>query len=175
MIHTEVAPTDSKYGVAARWSSGVGMQIARYGLVVILLLIGGLKFTSAEAKAIMPLIEHSPLLSWLYQVASVETTSRIIGTAEIVTALAIASRMLSPLISAVGSTFAVLTFLTTASFLLSTPGVWDPAFPALSATGSFLIKDIVLLGAATFTAGEALAAVDARSKRVRAVTGAARA
>ena len=54
-------------------------------------------------------------------------------------------------------------FLTTLSFMLTTPGVWDPFFPALSATGSFLIKDLVLLGASAFTAGEALrAARDSR-------------
>jgi hypothetical protein len=37
----------------------------------------------------------------------------------------------------------------------------EPAFPALSATGGFLIKDLVLLGASAFTAGEALAAARA--------------
>jgi uncharacterized membrane protein YkgB len=50
-------------------------------------------------------------------------------------------------------------FLTTLSFLLSTPG-WEPSlggFPALSrAVGQFLLKDVVLLGAAIWSLGEAL-------------------
>ena len=54
-------------------------------------------------------------------------------------------------------------FLTTLSFLFSTPG-WEPSlggFPALSGdVGEFLIKDIVLLGAALWSLSEALAAVD---------------
>src|SRR5260370_7214873 len=50
-------------------------------------------------------------------------------------------------------------FLTTLSFLFSTPG-WEPSlggFPALSgAVGQFLLKDVVLLGAAIWSLGEAL-------------------
>jgi uncharacterized membrane protein YkgB len=52
-------------------------------------------------------------------------------------------------------------FLTTLTFLVTTPG-WEPSlggFPALSAMpGQFVLKDVVLLGAALFTAGEALSA-----------------
>ena len=47
-------------------------------------------------------------------------------------------------------------FLITLSFLLTTPGVWQPSlgFPALSPSpGQFLSKDLVLLGAAIWTAG----------------------
>jgi quercetin dioxygenase-like cupin family protein len=50
-------------------------------------------------------------------------------------------------------------FLTTLTFLFSTPG-WEPSlggFPALSAMpGQFLLKDIVLLAAALWSLGEAL-------------------
>ena len=52
-------------------------------------------------------------------------------------------------------------FLTTLSFLLSTHGVVEPSlgFPAISVLpGQFLIKDLVLLAAAVWTAGEALRA-----------------
>jgi reactive chlorine resistance protein C len=53
-------------------------------------------------------------------------------------------------------------FLTTLTFLFSTPGVVEPSlgFPALSAVpGQFLIKDVVLLDAAHWSTGEALRAV----------------
>jgi uncharacterized membrane protein YkgB len=50
-----------------------------------------------------------------------------------------------------------------------TPG-WEPTlggFPGLSALpGQFLLKDIVLLGAAVFTAGEAFAGVPGQETRV---------
>ena len=52
-------------------------------------------------------------------------------------------------------------FLTTLSFLFSTPG-WEASlggFPALSVVpGQFLLKDVVLLGAAVWSLGEALTA-----------------
>jgi reactive chlorine resistance protein C len=53
-------------------------------------------------------------------------------------------------------------FLTTLTFLLSTPG-WEPTlggFPALShGVGEFLIKDVVLLGAALWSLAESLASM----------------
>jgi len=71
----------------------------------------------------------------------------------------ISLRALSPKLSAIGSTMAIVMFLTTLSFLFSTPG-WEPSlggFPALSVVpGQFVIKDIVLLGASLWTLGEAL-------------------
>jgi uncharacterized membrane protein YkgB len=50
-------------------------------------------------------------------------------------------------------------FLTTLSFLVTTPGVWEPSvgcIPALSAIpGQFLIKDLALLGISLWSLGEA--------------------
>jgi Protein of unknown function, DUF417 len=55
----------------------------------------------------------------------------------------------------------MLMFLITLSFLFSTPG-WEPSlggFPAASgAVGQFLIKDVVLLGAALWSLGAAMTA-----------------
>jgi uncharacterized membrane protein YkgB len=49
-------------------------------------------------------------------------------------------------------------FLTTLSFLATTPGAWAivEGFIVPAGAGGFLIKDIFLLGAALWTAGEAL-------------------
>jgi uncharacterized membrane protein YkgB len=58
-------------------------------------------------------------------------------------------------------------FTTTLSFLFTTPG-WDAklgGFPALSGAGQFLVKDVVLLGAAVWTLGDALASELARRSR----------
>ncbi len=56
---------------------------------------------------------------------------------------------------------AAITFLITLSFMLTTPKVFDPAFPLLSAIpGQFLIKDILLLGGALWSLGESLRALN---------------
>ncbi len=135
-----------------------GEGLIRYGLVAILLWVGLLKFTAYEAEAIQPLVESSPLLSWGYQVASVRGFAMVIGTVEIVLGLLIAARRFSPKLSAIGSMGAIVIFLTTLSLTLTAPGVWQPGygFPFPSPMpGQFLAKDLALLAAAVWTAGEA--------------------
>lgn len=138
----------------------LGAFFIRYGLVLVLGWIGGMKFTAYEAEGIKALVETSPLMSWMYRVFSLQATSNVIGVAELIASALIAIRPLSAKLSAIGSVLAVLTFLTTLTFLFSLPG-WEKSlggFPALSGSGGFLLKDIVLLGAALFTLGDSLAA-----------------
>lgn len=96
----------------------------RYGLAAIILWFGVFKFTPIEAQAIQPLVAHSPILSWLYAIMDVRGASRIIGCAEIAIALLIALRPLSRRAAAVGGIGAIVMFLTTLSFAITTPGSW---------------------------------------------------
>ncbi|BDG06075.1 DUF417 family protein [Anaeromyxobacter oryzae] len=145
-----------------------GIGVLRYGLVFLLVVIGTAKYFAFEAQAIEPLVAHSPFLSWMLGAFGLQGTSGIIGTLEVATGLAIASRRLSPALSAGGSIAAVVTFLTTLSFLFSTPGAFSLKHPA----GAFLMKDVVLLGASIATAAEALRASRARASRSAAPVGA---
>ncbi|MBA3584373.1 MAG: DUF417 family protein [Gemmatimonadetes bacterium] len=138
-----------------------GEKLLRYGLVAVLLWVGALKFTEYEAMAIKPLVENSPLTAWALQALGLKTLSALIGTVEIVVGLMIATRAFAPKVSAYGSIAAIGIFLMTLTFLLTTPGVWQPGygFPFPSPMpGQFLAKDLVLLGAAIWSAGEALRA-----------------
>jgi uncharacterized membrane protein YkgB len=136
----------------------VGRHSVRYGLVLVLLWIGGMKFTAYEASGIAGFVSNSPLMSWAYSLFSIQGFSALLGVAEIAIALLIAARPLSPRVSLVGSAAAVGMFLTTLSFLLTTPGVWEASaggFPALSVIpGQFLAKDVVLFGVAVWMCGE---------------------
>ena len=137
---------------------GLGEFLIRYGLVIVLGWIGAMKLTAYEAAGIQPLVATSPLMSWMYKAFSLQATSNIIGVAEITAALLIAIRPVSARLSAIGSVLAVLTFLATLTFLFSLPG-WEKSlggFPALSGSGGFLLKDVVLLGAALWTLGDSL-------------------
>lgn len=152
-------PSQTDARIAQVEETGIG--ILRYGIVFLLVVIGAAKYFAFEAEAIKPLVEHSPFLSWMLDAFGVQGTSNVIGTIEIATGVAIASRRLSPAVSAAGSLVGVATFLTTLSFLFSTPGALSLKHPA----GGFLMKDVVLLGACVATAGEALRAARARSAR----------
>lgn len=151
-------PSDDR--IARIEDAGIG--VLRYGIVFLLVAIGAAKYFAFEAEAIKPLVEHSPFLSWMLGAFGVQGTSSLIGTIEIATGLAIASRRFAPAVSAAGSVAGVLTFLTTLSFLFSTPGALSLKHPA----GGFLMKDVVLLGACIVTAAEALGA--ARTRRAAA-------
>src|SRR3954466_4887320 len=108
-------------------AEAVGRGLARYGLVVVLGWIGFMKFTGYEAEGIRPFVANSPLMSWSYGLMSVRGFSAVLGVAEVAIALLIAARPLWPRASALGSALAVGLFLTTLSFLVTTPGVWEPS------------------------------------------------
>jgi len=136
----------------------IGGKVLRYGLVMVLVWIGALKFAEYEAMGIKPLVENSPLTNWALQLLGLKMLAALIGIVEIVLGLMIATRSFAPKISALGSKGAVVVFLVTLTFLLTTPGVWEPGygFPFLSGMpGGFLAKDLIFLGAALWTAGEA--------------------
>ncbi|MBE1610035.1 putative membrane protein YkgB [Actinopolymorpha pittospori] len=122
--------------------------------------IGAQKFTGYEAAAIQPLIANSPIFSWLYSILSVRTFAAVLGSLEIVAALLIAIRPLWPRISIIGSVMGVLLFLSTLSFLFTTPGVTVPSgLLVLSVVpGQFLLKDLVLISASLWTLGDSLGA-----------------
>ncbi len=144
-----------------------GRELARYGLVVVLAWIGLMKFTEYEAEGIRPFVANSPLMNWVYGIMSVRGFSAVLGVFEVAAALLIAARPFSPRASALGSALAGGMFLTTLSFLFTTPGVWETSlggFPALSALpGQFLIKDLALLGISLWSLGEALRASEQTS------------
>jgi uncharacterized membrane protein YkgB len=145
----------------------VGSGLARYGLAAVIAWIGLMKFTAYEAEGISPFVANSPLMNWVYGFMSVQGFSAVLGVVEVAIALLIAARPFLPRVSALGSALAVGMFLTTLSFLITTPGVWEPSaggFPALSAVpGQFLIKDLALLGISLWTLGEAWKASEQRA------------
>ncbi|OEO23653.1 hypothetical protein AX279_21260 [Pseudomonas sp. J237] len=139
--------------------SKIGFYLALYGTVFIIAWIGAFKYHPDEAQAISGLIQNSPLLSWLYAVGSVQGVSSMIGTGELIIAALLALYPLNKKASLLGALLAIGLFLTTLTFLFSTPGVLhtEGLFPSL--LGSFLIKDAVLLGVCLWVAGESWDAI----------------
>ena len=144
----------------------VGRELARYGLVIVVGWIGFMKFTAYEAEGISTYVANSPLMSWVYGFMSHRGFSAVLGVVELTIAILIAARWFSPQASVVGGALAVGMFLTTLSFLLTTPGVWEPSaggFPALSGfPGQFVIKDLALLGISLWSLGDAWKASERR-------------
>jgi len=131
----------------------IGGAILRYGLVLFLILFGLAKFTEGEAQTIQPWVANSPFLSWLYAITSVQGASNLIGVVEITIGVLLAVRPWWPRASVVGSFGAIIAFLLTLSFLFTTPNL-SPEW------SGFLMKDLILVGAAIWTAGDSLRALE---------------
>ena len=156
----ETSRGSDREGVRVARLEQAGTGVLRYGIVFLLVVIGAAKYFAFEARGIEPLVANSPFLSWMIGAFGVQGASNVIGTLEIATGLAIASRPFAPTVSAIGSAAGVVTFLTTLSFLFSTPGARSLMHPA----GAFLMKDVVLLGACVATAAVALRASRRQSR-----------
>ncbi|MCK8654691.1 MULTISPECIES: YkgB family protein [Pseudomonas] len=136
-------------------------------LTIIYLWFGGMKFTAYEANGIFGFVSHSPLLSWMYNFMSINGFSYFLGVLEIAIGLLIAARCISPKLSIVGGILSLGLFVTTLSFMLSTPLVFEPAmgFPAITVVpGQFLLKDIGLLAASIIVIGNSITALETRRR-----------
>ncbi|MEQ8823894.1 MAG: DUF417 family protein [Filomicrobium sp.] len=137
----------------------LGRSVLLYGLALVFIWIGAMKFTAYEANAIQGLVASSPLLSWTYSVLDVRGVANVIGTAEIITGFLLLLRPWNAAAGVAGGLLAAATTAVTLTFLFSAPG-WEASlggFPYLSVVpGQFLLKDIVLLGAGLVIAGSSL-------------------
>lgn len=157
----------SALGRAAHSIERLGRVVALIGVVLPLLLIGGLKFTSVEAEALRPLINGTPWLAWLYPAFGESGASQLLGVVEIAAALLLVASPWSPHAGVAGGALAASTFLVTSSLLIVLPA-WETrlgGFPALNPLGQFLIKDVVLLGVALVVTGECLSRIPRTSDR----------
>jgi reactive chlorine resistance protein C len=139
--------------------SAAGRAVALAGIVLPLLMIGILKFTQIEVDALKPLIGGTPWLAWLYLVFGEAGASYFLGVFELVTAALLSASPWSARAGVAGGALGALIFAVTVSIMFALP-IWEPGsggFPWLNATGSFLIKDVTLLGVSLVVLGESLA------------------
>jgi uncharacterized membrane protein YkgB len=148
---TEAGTAQRIYTVAASLD-GLGMNLLRLGLVIVLVWIGGLKFARYEAEGIVPLVANSPAMSFFYHHPAPEyrhymnkegefnpahrqwhetngtyPLSYGLGIVIVSIGILIALHPLFPQLAAVGSFLLILMACTTLSFLVTTPEAWVPA------------------------------------------------
>ncbi|KIO76446.1 membrane protein [Pedobacter lusitanus] len=127
-----------------------GKNVIRFGIVVVFLWIGGLKFFTYEADGIVPFVANSPFMSFFYNHPADYKThmnkegelipanhewhtanntygfSKGLGVFLITMAVFIALHKIAPLPSMIASMFVFLMSLGTLSFLVTTPESWVP-------------------------------------------------
>jgi uncharacterized membrane protein YkgB len=145
--------------VPAERLMAAGRAVALAGVVLPLAMIGILKFTPIEVDALKPLIGGTPWLAWLYPVFGESGASYLLGVVELLTAALLIASPWSVRAGVAGGALATLTFTVTVSTMLALP-IWEQGsggFPWLNALGSFLIKDVALLGVSLVVLAENVA------------------
>lgn len=116
-------------------------MIAAFPVILVLLWIGGMKFTEIEAKGIESLVATSPFMSWMYQVWDVQTTSDLIGVYDLIAMALVLGSVFKPKLFIPGALMSGAVFVVTQTFLFTVDGAIS-AETILSSTGNFLIKDL---------------------------------
>ncbi|CAA9364114.1 MAG: hypothetical protein AVDCRST_MAG90-3226 [uncultured Microvirga sp.] len=140
-----------------------GRAVALGGAVLALSIFGAAKFTQGEIDELKPLIGGTPWLAWLPPAFGDAGTSYLLGVVELSTAALLIASPWSPRAGVAGGALGALTFAATTSLLVSAPEpIWEAepgSAPLPSSLGSFVLKDVALLGIALTVLGESLARV----------------
>ena len=115
--------------------------IAAFPVILVLLWIGGMKFTEIEAKGIEDLVATSPFMFWMYKIWDVQTTSNLIGVYDLIAAALVLGSVFKPKLFLPAALMSGAVFAVTQTFLFSVEGALS-AQTILSSTGHFLIKDL---------------------------------
>lgn len=141
-----------RFVTLAAQADRVGVAVARLGLIVVLLWIGGLKVAPYEADGIVPFMANSPIMSPFYRYPAPEYRQHMNKEGELIPAnrewhtrngtypfaLALGATIVTfglllclhpwlPQVAAVGSVMVFLMSFVTLSFLITTPECWVPA------------------------------------------------
>ncbi|MFJ2379935.1 YkgB family protein [Pseudomonas protegens] len=144
----------------SRWiNTNFEVELMRWSLILIFLLFGYSKWFPYEAQGLIPIISNSPLLSWMHTLFGIQGASYALGVAEWSIGAGLILGIWCPRISLAAALGSTITYLTTTTLIISTPGGWEASaggFPAMGGHTSFLVKDVVLLAGSIFLAKRAL-------------------
>jgi uncharacterized membrane protein YkgB len=126
----------------------IGIHLVRFGVAIIFIWIGALKFVPYEADSITPFVANSPVMSFFYEhpteykehlthegqldpakrewqrANNTYAFSDGLGTVEILIGVLVLSYTVSRSLGMVGSILAFFTPIVTLSFIITTPEAW---------------------------------------------------
>ena len=126
--------------------------VCSIGMIVMLLWAGKFKMTAPGAEGILPLVTHSPLISWQFKVFGPYLGSDIIGATEWTAAILLIIGYFKPKAGILGGMILVGMFFTTSTMLITTPDdtVVVHGIHYMNNLGLFLFKDIISFGVAFY-------------------------
>ena len=126
--------------------------VCSIGMIVMLLWAGKFKMTAPGAEGILPLVTHSPLVSWEFKIFGPYLGSDIIGATEWTAAILLIIGYFKPKAGILGGIILAGMFFTTSSMLITTPDdtIVVHGIHYMNNTGLFLFKDIISFGVAFY-------------------------
>jgi uncharacterized membrane protein YkgB len=126
--------------------------VTSIGMIVMLFWAGAFKMTVPGADGIVPLVSHSPLISWQFKVFGTYVGSDLIGLTEWIAATLFVIGYIKPKAGIVGGCVATLMFFTTSTMIITTPDTTIAVHGVryMNFLGLFLFKDIIALGASLY-------------------------
>lgn len=127
--------SDSQIQKIANFLEKKDIVVLRLSVIAIFALFGTYKWFAFEANALHPLLSGT-WLGTLYPILGIQGLSYALGIAEYITLFLLIGGFFRPLLGALGAVMVIITGLVTLSLL-----------PQLGRIDSFIIKDILLVGA----------------------------
>ena len=130
----------------------VAFLVCYFGMIVMLLWAGAYKMTVPGADGIVPLVSHSPFVSWQFKLFGTYHGSDMIGITEWTAAICMIVGWFKPKAGIIGGMIAVVMFFTTSTMLITTPGTTTivHGMHFMNLLGLFLFKDVIALGASFY-------------------------
>jgi len=131
----------------------IDYHVVRASIVIIFLFFGYQKWFDYEAQALIPYINHGPLISWMYPVFGLRGATWFLGVAEWTFGLLLLLGFWNKQLGILGALGACFSFIATLTIIPFMPDGWAPSaggFPAMTEKVAFLMKDLVLLAASFY-------------------------
>jgi len=131
----------------------IDYHVVRASMVIIFLFFGYQKWFNYEAQALIPYINHGPLIFWMYPVFGIRGATWFLGLAEWTFGLLLLLGFWNKQLGILGALGACFSFIATSTIIPFMPDGWAPSaggFPAMTEKVAFLMKDLVLLAASFY-------------------------
>ena len=131
----------------------LGYHMIRASMVIMFLFFGYQKWFPYEAKVLIPYISNGPLLFWMYPVFGITGATYFLGAAEWIFGALLFVGFWNKTAGIIGAIGSCGSFISTFTILPFMPGAWAASaggFPAMSGTGAFLMKDLILFAASFY-------------------------
>jgi uncharacterized membrane protein YkgB len=116
-------------------------------MVILFLFFGYQKWFQYEAQALIPYINHGPLIFWMYPVFGIRGSTYFLGVSEWLFGVLIFLGFWNKKLGILGALGSCGTFVATVTIIPFMPEGWAASaggFPAMTERVAFLMKDLVL-------------------------------